>query len=154
VHVRSWQDAYRGLIPDSVLRGMSVDRREAFWRGEMELGTRGRPPWVALVGDRIIGIVSAGISRDDGAPTTTGEIYALYVDPDCWRSGIGRNLLEHATRDLRQNGFTEATLWVLPSNEMACRFYERLGWRHDGSTRAEPYGGAELTEIRYRLALI
>ena len=27
VHVRSWQAAYRGQIPDSVLAGLSVDAR-------------------------------------------------------------------------------------------------------------------------------
>lgn len=32
VHVRSWQSAYRGLIPDAYLDALSVERRTAVWR--------------------------------------------------------------------------------------------------------------------------
>jgi hypothetical protein len=31
VHISSWQEAYRGLLPADVLSGLSVDRREQDW---------------------------------------------------------------------------------------------------------------------------
>ncbi|MEJ6553652.1 hypothetical protein PQI51_01275 [Microbacterium esteraromaticum] len=31
VHVRSWQQAYRGLMPQAVLDGLSIAEREAGW---------------------------------------------------------------------------------------------------------------------------
>jgi hypothetical protein len=31
VHVRSWQAAYAGIIPDEELARLSVDQREQFW---------------------------------------------------------------------------------------------------------------------------
>jgi hypothetical protein len=31
VHVKSWQAAYRGLLPQSYLDALSVEQREAFW---------------------------------------------------------------------------------------------------------------------------
>jgi hypothetical protein len=31
VHVRSWQDAYRGIFPDAYLDGLSVERRSNVW---------------------------------------------------------------------------------------------------------------------------
>jgi len=32
VHVRAWQVAYRGLMPDEVLDGLSVEQREQMWQ--------------------------------------------------------------------------------------------------------------------------
>jgi len=32
VHIASWQTAYRGMIPDSLLDNLSVDLREDFWK--------------------------------------------------------------------------------------------------------------------------
>ncbi|MGH2840330.1 MAG: hypothetical protein ACRDKY_05850 [Solirubrobacteraceae bacterium] len=31
VHVRSWQVAYRGLLPDAILDGLSVEERRTIW---------------------------------------------------------------------------------------------------------------------------
>ena len=31
VHVASWQGAYRGLLPDALLDGQSVERRAQWW---------------------------------------------------------------------------------------------------------------------------
>jgi hypothetical protein len=32
VHVRSWQPAYAGIVPDEDLARLSVDQRDEFWR--------------------------------------------------------------------------------------------------------------------------
>jgi len=48
-----------------------------------------------------------------------------------------------------------ATLWVLATNERAMRFYERQGWRSDGSVRIDRVGELRtpVEESRYRLTL-
>ena len=66
------------------------------------------------------------------------ELHALYVLPELWGRGIGRDLLA-AAGDVSE-------LWVLESNERARRFYERFGWAPDGSGR-EVHG---VLELRYR----
>ncbi len=88
----------------------------------------------------MIGFVTFGPSRD--ADTVgLGEIYALYVDPGRYEAGVGRMLMAHARRRLKEQGFEAAVLWVLQGNERAASFYEREGWRPDGATREEePYG--------------
>jgi ribosomal protein S18 acetylase RimI-like enzyme len=153
VHVRSWQQAYRGQLPEDYLEGLSVARREAGWRNELEVIPAERHPWIAESDDGIAGFVAAGASRDADADQATGEVYAIYVDPDCWNRGIGRNLLVQAQRDLKQGGYHGATLWVLASNEQARRFYEAAGWRLDGGAQTIELGGATLEEIRYRREL-
>jgi ribosomal protein S18 acetylase RimI-like enzyme len=153
VHVRTWQHAYRGLIPAHVLDSLSVERREEFWGSEVRLLPPDRRPWLADAEGTVAGFVSVGPSQDADATSSTGEVYAIYVDPDCWDRGVGRNLLAHGERDLAAHGYTEATLWVLTSNERARRFYEAAGWTTDGTERVANIAGAELHEIRYRRQL-
>jgi ribosomal protein S18 acetylase RimI-like enzyme len=151
VHVRTWQRAYRGLVPAEFLAGLSVDRRADWWRREIESTPPDRAPWVASDDSHVVGFVSVGPSRDDGAGPHVGELYAIYVDPDCWDRGVGRELLRHAERDLAAAGYDDATLWVLTANERGRRFYEAGGWVADGATQTASLGGADLEEVRYRL---
>lgn len=153
VHVRSWQRAYRGVVPEAVLEHLDISAREGFWREEIGETSPDHRPWVADASGRVVGFVSAGISRDDDAVDATGEIYAIFVEPEYWRMGIGRLLLEHACRDLRARGFVEATLWVVADNLATHWFYQAVGWEPDGGSRAEPTGTVEIPEIRFRRRL-
>lgn len=153
VHVRSWQQAYRGQVSQDYLDGLSVPRREAGWRSELEVIPTERHPWIAECDGGVAGFVAAGASRDADADQATAEVYAIYVDPDCWNRGIGRNLLAQAERDLKQAGYQAATLWVLAANEQARRFYQAAGWGPDGGAQTIELGGTTLEEIRYRREL-
>ncbi|HEY2055678.1 MAG TPA: GNAT family N-acetyltransferase [Solirubrobacterales bacterium] len=144
LHVRAWQEAYRGLIPAEFLD--ALDPRDRAGRYTFEASDPGAPTTVlAVVGEegtseRIAGFVTFGAARDDDA-RGLGEVYALYVDPDRYRGGVGRLLMAEARRRLHAAGFTDAFLWVLQGNDRAASFYEGEGWEPDGSTREEqPYG--------------
>jgi ribosomal protein S18 acetylase RimI-like enzyme len=153
VHARTWRQAYRGLVSQAPAAQPTVDSREDFWRKEMLATTPDRRPWVAETDDGAVGFVSSGISRDADATPAVGEVYAIHVDPGHWRMGIGRVLLEHACRDLREHGFHVATLWIPTANESARRFHEALGWRPDGATRRVTLGRTEFEELRYQRPL-
>jgi ribosomal protein S18 acetylase RimI-like enzyme len=138
VHVRSWQEAYRELMPEEFLDGL--DPRDRARRYTFEGGAEAPTTVVAIAGGAVVGFVTFGPSRDEDA-VGMGEIYALYVDPGCHRGGVGRLLMAHARRRLKEQGFAAAVLWVLQGNERAASFYEREGWKPDGATREEePYG--------------
>ena len=68
-----------------------------------------------------------------------GWLHGLYVVPDAWGSGIAERLHDDALAALARAGAATARLWVLEDNERARRFYERRGWRRDGSERVVPY---------------
>ena len=153
VHVKSWRHVYRDQLPRSFLDALDVGRRESFWRSEVELLGQDNRPWVADAEGRVVGFVSVGPTRDDDAPVRTGEVYAIYVDPDCWDRGIGRNLLAHAVRDLRAHGYDRASLWVIELNEQARRFYDAAGWTTDGATKTDTIGGVDVAEVRYSRSL-
>ena len=152
VHVGTWRHAYRDLLPPELLAGLNVGSRERWWRTELGVVAQERRPWIAESDGRVVGFVSHGPSRDGGSPTI-GEIYAIYVAPECWDRGVGRNLLSHGMRDLLAHGYDEATLWVLAGNQRARAFYEAAGWQADGGERLDEIGGQQLAEVRYRRSL-
>jgi GNAT superfamily N-acetyltransferase len=152
VHVASWLAAYRGLLPDEALAALDVDVRSERWREVLAAGSH---TLVAEADGGVYGVASIGRSRDPDAGTDVGELYGLYLRPERWDQGLGRALHDAAVDDLRAQGFAEATLWVLDTNERARRFYERQGWRADGSVRSDRVGERRtlVDEARYRLTL-
>lgn len=154
VHVASWQGAYRGLLPDAFLAGLSVDRRQVMWSELLQ--DAAQSIHVAEETDEsVIGFASHGASRDEDAPPDTGELGAIYLHPDHWRHGYGTALLAAVLEGSRNRGFKRLTLWVLESNERARRFYEGAGFVVDGSEKVESRpGGVTLRECRYGRDLV
>jgi L-amino acid N-acyltransferase YncA len=155
IHVRGWQWAYRGQVPDEILDGLSVERRMEGWERELAGVGVGSPSrvWVAERDGQVIGFASSGVSRDQDAAQGTAEIYAVYLLPEVAGTGVGRAIFAHAVDELRRQGFTAATLWVLETNERTRRFYEAAGWTPDGAAKTDELRGAELREVRYRIDL-
>lgn len=151
VHVRAWQHAYRGQMPDDFLGRLSVDEREAMWRSGLTDPRPGRGCFVAE--DQHGRIVGFGPTSDEGATEVTGEVHAIYLEPEAVGTGVGRELFALASAELRERGFRAATLWVLQTNERARRFYERAGWRLDGAVSTERVDCANLPTVRYRAEL-
>ncbi len=109
---------------------------------------------VAVATDgEIGGFVATGPSRDEDADASTGELVAIYLRPQLWGIGVGSRLHQAGTAALAAR-FNVATLWVLDSNELAHAFYERHGWRPDGTTKTAALSGStEIVELRYRRLL-
>ena len=153
VHVGTWQFAYRGQMPDAFLNSLSVENRAKFWQETLSIPNSVPVVWVAEENDKVVGFCSMGMSRDDDRKPETGEIYAIYVDSNSMGKGVGSKLMDKGVETLRQNGFEEATLWVLDTNEKTRRFYESKGWKEDGAIKTELQDGFELKEVRYRIML-
>ena len=152
IRVRGWQSAYRGQLPDELLDSLSVDYDTIRFADHVGHLAVDRRVWVAEVGDEVVGFASSGPSRDQDA-AEAGEVFAIYVRPDLCGNGIGGTLLAHACADLAERGYRRAILWTLESNAAAQRFYERAGWRADGSKKRDVLDGFELDEVRYVIDL-
>jgi ribosomal protein S18 acetylase RimI-like enzyme len=152
VHVETWQVAYRGIVADEILDGLSVVRRAQGWREWWSSGEVAKQAlFVAEADGPVIGFANAGSSRDADASDDTGEIRAIYVLADYWDIGAGRALMDRGLEALAKR-YRRATLWVLERNERGRRFYDRGGWQADGASQAlESLGG--LIEVRYRIDL-
>jgi ribosomal protein S18 acetylase RimI-like enzyme len=151
MHIRAWQVAYRGIVPDAHLDGLDVATRAA--RYDFDATAPDAPEtWIVVDGADVVGFVTVSPGRDEDLPGL-GEVRAVYVAPDRWRSGVGSSLMAKAEQLLTDAGFTEAFLWVLEDNARGRRFYETAGWDADGQTKTAGIGGRGLVEVRYRKTL-
>jgi GNAT superfamily N-acetyltransferase len=103
---------------------------------------------------RVIAFAVVRPSRDEDADgIQVGELDQFYSDPALWGQGAGRKLMAAAIETLRENAFTEATLWVAEENHRPRQIYEMAGWTLDGVTRDKPWRGASVRDLRYRIKL-
>lgn len=125
LHLDVWDDAYTGLMPQQILddRRTAVDRRVARWR---EILAGDETVLVAEGPDGLIGLAAAGPGRDNDIDTEL-ELKALYVRASWWGTGVGYALFREVVGD------RAAYLWVLASNARGIAFYERQGFRLDGT---------------------
>ena len=88
VHVETWQATYAGLLPDSMLAGMSDVRQSAYWSRVLADRHESRGVFVADDEDMgVVGFGSCGPVREppeglSGREIPVGEVYTLYVEPD------------------------------------------------------------------------
>src|SRR5688572_22717329 len=108
IHVKTWQAAYRGLVPDAYLDGLDPVQRAVAWKGL--IGAPDELVLVAVHGSRIVGFCSLLPSRDAAAPPEIAEIASLYVEPHEWRCGAGRSLMAAALDHAASHGFAAVTL--------------------------------------------
>jgi GNAT superfamily N-acetyltransferase len=151
VHANSSHAAYEGVAPAGA-QNLPIDRRQAFWADAIEYGEPLLQ--VALDGDEVIGFVGYDRSRDPRSKPTTGEIWAIYVEPLHWGKGAGLALWDAAREGLIEEGCTEVTLWIPLCNDRALRFAELAGFKRElSSAKTVAVGGVKLEEIRLRRPL-
>ena len=100
----------------------------------------------------MLGFTVPGASRDADATSEVGEVRTMFAAPAAWGRGVGHALMTAALDDLRERGYSEATVWSFADNERANRFYERHGFTRDGAERTEETW-ARIREVRYRPSL-
>ena len=147
---RSWREGFRGIVPEEISpeRAWRPDRIEARLEGRVDDSAR---TLVAELDGVVCGFVLYGRCRDDDL-VNAGEVWALYVDPDHWRGGVGRALVDASLAELAREGLREVTVWTLAESPRNLRFYEALGFELDGATQRRESFGAPL-EVRLRCAL-
>lgn len=165
VHVRSWQAAYPGLIPQDYLDGLRPEARLPMWKQVLAESRWPRSGVLLLAADAPTGGCEPGPGQvkgfshicptrdDDRDPESTGEITSIYLAPEVQGSGNGVALLAASVDQMVAAGYETATLWALDTNTRARRFYEIAGWKPDGTTKLHDWGTFVCTDVRYALDL-
>jgi GNAT superfamily N-acetyltransferase len=151
VHVRSWQAAYRTLLPDDYLNQLCPEDRAQKY-DFASLDSRKPRTIVAVEEGLIHGFATTAPAREPDLPDH-GELCALYVDPEQWGRGLGMTLVLAARARLFELGFRNAVLWVLAGNVRAERFYRIDQWVPDGQRRTDSVWGITVNEVRYQRGL-
>jgi ribosomal protein S18 acetylase RimI-like enzyme len=143
VHVRSWQETYRGLMSDAVLDDPGFPgARERMWTAVLT-GERYRQSRVAVAerGGELVGIAMSGPPEDITAAWSR-QLYVLYVYAADHGTGAGPALLD-AVIDPAES----AVLWVADPNPRAQAFYRKHGFVADGTAQFED-GVREIRMVR------
>lgn len=137
VHVRSWQESFRGVVPQSFLDGMSVEKRAAAF--EKRFPDADYRMFVAEAEGRgVVGFADFGEAREQ-IEGYAGELYAIYLLPEFQRRGVGRRLFNLGAEFLASRGRRSMYLLALEASPYRT-FYERLGGRVIGRTQVEIEG--------------
>lgn len=115
--VSSWQFAYKGIMPDELLKDLSVDSRVAGWEKHLSDGGEAR-----VIGHAglILGVLEFGSFRDKLINFEEyGEIYVIYLNPREIGKGLGAKLMAHALLQLRAQGFQNEGI-LLSNSAFSC----------------------------------
>jgi GNAT superfamily N-acetyltransferase len=141
MHAACWREAYGPYADPRLLaeRLADSDRWLTAWARQLAEG----PPRVLAEADgELVGFAVAGPSRDADR-TTISELYAVYTRAAWWGTGLGQALLDAVAPE------GSCSLWVLEDNERARRFYQRNGFRPDGTRELyEDLGAWEMRMVR------
>lgn len=131
VKIRGWKAAYQGIISNEYLDKMKEEQFEERLRMYFHDCNR----IVYQEKEKILGFCMYGERQNqkEGYLDYDGEICALYVDPEYKRKGIGRQLLQYALSDLKENGKHKVILWCLDKNIPSRNFYKAMGGKELGS---------------------
>lgn len=138
VHWKSWHETYSELVDMEYMKTITLEKCEkmAHQRTDNII--------VAKDNDKVIGFVRYGVYREDTLPEY-GEVYAIYVLRDYHDKKVGYALMNAAFEKLAE--YKKIAVWVLKGNDRAIKFYERYGFRFDG-TEKEIELGTPNTELR------
>ncbi|HYF83501.1 MAG TPA: GNAT family N-acetyltransferase [Clostridia bacterium] len=146
IHSQAWRVEYKNIIPDEILDKYTPSRREEHFKNAIIYKTEETA--VIESSGKVIGFITLGRSRDSDSTSECGEVWGIYISPDYWRRGFGTILLNWGLRELGLRGFIKVTLWVLEDNKNARSFYEKQGFKFDGTVK-EIEIGKQLNEVRY-----
>jgi len=140
VHIQVWREAYAGQMPADYLEELDPVKAADRFRLRFEMD---EPEGVVVVAtgrdDEIVGIASAGPTRDEDA-LTEWELYSINVLAAHHGMGVANQLIIAAVAD------RPATLWVVRDNARADAFYRRHGFSVEGATKLHDGSGA--VEVR------
>jgi ribosomal protein S18 acetylase RimI-like enzyme len=146
VHVKVWNETYRGIMPDSLLDRLNADERAKAWAARIPTFRANRQAlMVADNAGEVVGFAGCGPRRSEKLPSD-GEIYMINILSRAKRHHTGTRLMIATADALESNGFHGAGLWVLEKNLPARAFYERLGGT-PGNIEQNEHEGVMLSDL-------
>ena len=145
IYADSWKVAYKGIVPQEYLDSLNPERWADKLGNEHE---EFRRDYLLRDGNKSVATSSICAARDEGFEDW-GEIMSIYVRPEEFRKGYGRELFSYDLEQLRAAGFERIYLWVFEGNLRARAFYETMGFQWNGDRNSFEIAGKELVEVRY-----
>jgi len=150
VGMRSWEIAYKDILPEEYIREKNATRPEQF---KQNITHENKNQYVIRLNDKTIGIMKIAPPTDDDLDDTFYEVHYLYLHPDYFRKGIGTQAMQFAFDKTRSLGKKHISIWVFTENISTIKFYEKCGFARDGKTALQDRGRAvEIIRMRSELS--
>jgi len=146
VHAMSWKEAYKGIVPDEYTDARTVEA--GIEKMQKMIISKPDANYIAELDSKAIGRLAIHECYDKDSPNF-GEIGALYILPEYWRKGYGKQIAAFALAELKTRGYSSVSLWTLEASTRARRFYESVEFVLDGTQKTLDLG-KPLTAVRYK----
>ena len=130
VHVKSWRESFAGLVPQSFMDNMTVEKRAKAFASRATNGFYKMFLAETLEERVVVGFMDVGKPRDGELPYDA-ELYAIYLLKEFQRKGIGQELFRMGVEALVAEGMHSMYLLALEVSPYR-PFYEKLGGRLAG----------------------
>lgn len=155
---RSWEAAYKDIIPAEAIRKQNATRLSLFKRIITE---KNDSQYVIRAEGKTVGIMSLALPQKEDIEVFDGigiddrfyKLHGIYLHPDVYRKGIGRQAVHFAEQKALDYGKSNMILWVFAENTGSIRFYEACGYLADGAVKYYQYG-KKMKCIRMRKKLL
>lgn len=147
VHISSWREAYRNLLPQDFLDQLPLTfkRRMNMWK--QVTAESKKSIFVAEAKSGIVGFSVFEPARD-ASMRGYGEVSAIYLLEEFKGKKIGAALLKIGMNQLFKLNYSKAYCWVLEDNP-TIKFYEKSGANFNGIEKTEEIGGTKVQELLY-----
>lgn len=144
--VESWRSAYSNLLPkDEIQRYLNVEIRKNQFEKYI---SQEEIVLIGYINDRPCGLVFASPENDEGVDRC-GSIYSMYTIEEAWGKGLGKSLMDEVMIILKDEGCKRVLLWVYEENPRARKFYEKCGFKFDGTSKESHFSNNPI-ELRYQ----
>jgi ribosomal protein S18 acetylase RimI-like enzyme len=127
LHVQCWREAYAEFLPMNLLSSFSTQKRLPLWQAVIP--NTERFVLAAYIDENPCGFIISGSTDEKHIENQDGHVWAIYIEAEHHRKGIGRELISRAAGDWLTRGGHSMTVGVLAENVNARAFYEKLGAR-------------------------
>lgn len=132
IHMRSWEVAYKNIIPAEYIREKNAGR-PAMWQKTLVEGKY--PHRVIQLDGKTVDIMNVAPPQDDDVGNDCFELHGIYLHPNYYRQGIGTQAMEYAIDIARGFNKTIMIVWVFAENINSIKFYEKCRFIADGKTK-------------------
>lgn len=133
-----WFEAYPDLADSRTRAWAGPQQRIDAWRTWLETIHPSTVTLVAEAGDELAGLCRIGPVRHGEGLDGWGAVQGLMVEPALRRLGVGAHLLGAALEELAALDLLEVSTWALACDVRSLCFWERAGFRRDGTLLSRP----------------
>lgn len=139
IHMRSWEVAYRDIIPMEYIHEKNATRHELYKR---VITVENQNSYIIEYDGKTVGIMKIASPQDEDLGDDYYELHYIYLHPNYYRLGIGTKSMEFAFNVARSMNKKIIIVWVLSENTNSIRFYEKCSFARDGKAKSVEYGKA------------